>query len=124
MTKNEKLEGLKAFLTENGISFKENTNYCKDVLIDVFLPDFGIAVHVSDDADQDFFRRTKRRYRPFFVREEESVEFIIEKMQNCISDIMMKRQKTFEKNNRREDVKAEEPKRRKRVRIVCERVTI
>lgn len=135
MTNEEKLEGLKAFLTENGIKFIENYKSGLHVLMDLKLPDYMIAVHLSDDKDDEFYHRTFRQYKPFFIRESETPDFIIEKMQNCITDIMVKRQKIYEKKQKKEEGKriaaeyerrhqeklaaraaAEKPK-RKRVRI-------
>lgn len=121
MTKKEKFEHLKEFLQEQKISFLENCKTRLGVIMDLEVVKFRIAVHVSDETDDDFFKNTRRRYKPFFIREEESMEFIIEKMQNCICDVMMQRQKNFERKNAKADEKkepeAEAPK-RKRQRIV------
>ena len=142
MTNKEKLEDLKVFLTENGIKFIEGYKSGLHVLMDLKLPDYMIAVHLSDDKDDEFYHRTFRQYKPFFIRESETPDFIIEKMQNCITDIMVKRQKIYEKKQKKEEGKriaaeyerrhqeklaaraaAEKPK-RKRVRIpMAERVT-
>ena len=135
MNNNQKLEALKAFLTKNRIEFQENyySKNCK-AEIDLLVVPNMIGVHLSDENDQMFFEKTKKSIHPFFIREEESVEFIIEKMQNCIIKDMQYKQKKLngqrieEANRKRHDEKlmkkagADKPK-RKRVRIpMAERV--
>ena len=102
MSNEEKLEGLKTFLTENKIRFIENYESGLKVKMDLKLPEYKIAVHLSDEHDNEFYKKTFRVYKPFFIRESETPEFIIEKMQNCLTDIMVKRQKDYEKEKRRE----------------------
>ena len=131
MSKQEKLEALKAFLEENKIEYDLNyeSKGCK-VMFDLRVIKQKIVVHMSDDHDQEFYLNTRRKYHPFFIREGETVEFIIEKMQNCLYDCMMSQQKKIdgkrlnsenyvrhmEKVNKKAQ-KAEKPK-RKRQRIV------
>lgn len=138
MSNREKLEALKEFLAENKVRFIEGYKSGLGVTMDLKLPEYLVAVHLSDDNDDSFYKKTFRKYKPFFIRESETVDFIIEKMQNCLTDIMVRRQKIYDKEKRREiaaanwkrheeklSAKAEEemPK-RKRVRIpVAERVT-
>lgn len=119
MENKEKLKALIAFLTENNLNFEENHfSRSKKINIDLVVYPYRIAVHLSDDTDKVFFNKTKRHYHPFFIRDNESVEFVLEKMQNCIIDEMKKIQERFNKAN-------EKPaeKKRKRVRITAERVT-
>ena len=119
MENKEKLEAVKAFLTENNLNFEENHfSKSRKINIDLVVYPYRIAVHLSDDTDRVFFNKTKRHYHPFFIRENESVDFVLEKMQNCIIDEMKKVQERFNKAN-------EKPveKKRKRVRITAERVT-
>jgi hypothetical protein len=119
MENKEKLEAVKAFLTENNLNFEENHfSRSKKINIDLVVYPYRIAVHLSDDTDRVFFNKTKRHYHPFFIRDNESEEFVLEKMQNCIIDEMKKIQERFNKAN---DKPAE--KKRKRVRITAERVT-
>ena len=101
MTKEEKLEALKAFLTENNVKFVEN-HYSKTnkLTFDVLIKDLRIAVHLSDENDQAFYHKIYKYYKPFFIRESESVDFVIEKMQNCIYDRMMLMQRKMEKANK------------------------
>ena len=119
MENKEKLKALIAFLTENNLNFEENHfSRSKKINIDLVVYPYRIAVHLSDDKDREFFNKTKRHYHPFFIRDNESEEFVLEKMQNCIIDEMKKIHERFNKAN-------EKPveKKRKRVRITAERVT-
>ena len=120
MTNQEKLEKLKEWLKDNNIPFDENhksrsTGFTFDLRVKKPL----IAVCISSEKDNEIFNRIKRTYAPFFIRESESPEFIIEKMQNCIIEEMKKRQQALMEN--KEKPVAE--KKRKRVRITAERVT-
>lgn len=139
MTNKEKLEALKAFLSENNLDYEDNYK-AKVADIDLLVTKHSIAVHLSDKHDQEFFNKTKYHYKPFFIRDEETVDFILEKMQNCIIDRMQKQQKKLEglqiakenlkrheanllKKSAKTETIPEKPK-RKRVRIpVAERVT-
>ena len=132
MTNKKKLEVLKAFLTENGIEFVENRwSRSAKMTIDLYVWKYRIYVHISDENDDEFFNRTKGHTHPFFIRDNETVEFVIEKMQNCILDIMKREQRRInglrqnEENQKRHDEKVMEKAKtkRKRVRIpVAERV--
>lgn len=94
----EKLNGLMKFLDENNIMYVKNGTV-KGFPADLIIPKMRVAVHLSDMNDQLFFKRMiKSRFNPFFIRDTESAEFILEKIQNCIFDIMMARQKKLEKS--------------------------
>lgn len=98
MSNKEKLEALKAFLTENNVKFVEN-HYSKTnkLTFDLLIKDLQIAVHLSDKNDQTFYKKIYRYYKPFFIRESETADFVIEKMQNCIVERMTFLQRKFEK---------------------------
>lgn len=98
MSNREKLEVLKTFLKENNIPFKENVTR-KGQRLDLFIGKYLICVRLSDENDQKFYEVIKYFYRPFFIRESETAEFVVEKMQNLIIDIMKKRQKKTMKKN-------------------------
>ena len=107
MTKKEKFELLKSFLKENKFDFIENyVSSRTGVVMDLRVVKFQIAVHLSDEHDQEFFEKLRGVYHPFFIRDSESPDFIIEKMQNCITDIMLCRQKHYENVQKRKDEKA------------------
>lgn len=102
MTNKEKLEALKAFLTENNVKFVENHfSKTNNLTFDLLIRDLRIAVHLSDGNDQTFYRKIFKYYKPFFIRENETSDFIIEKMQNCIVDRMTWLQRKFERKNNR-----------------------
>ena len=102
MTNKEKLEALKQWLTENKVKFEENHySKTKSITFDLLIAAHRIVVHLSDEKDQAFYKKVRKYYKPFFIREGETVEFIIEKMQNCIADQMVQAQKQFENEQKR-----------------------
>ena len=129
MDKKEKLEALKNFLREKNVSYKEDKVATNGMKIDLFVRNYGIAVHLSDDTDQTFFKSTKKLYNPFFIRDEETIEFILEKMQNCMARITNERTEREDraKKHEAENIEkieiAEMKPKRKRVRIQAERVS-
>ena len=99
MDNKEKLETLKTWLTENGYKYKENVEFVgqqADLMVD--YP--RIAVHVGDS--NEFFRKVKYKAAPFFIRDYETVEFIIEKMTNCISQAIEGKRKRGEERKAKE----------------------
>lgn len=89
MTNEEKLEVLKNFLKENNIKFYNGYNGKKlKILPDLYIPKHRIMVKISDANDQEFYNSVKYGWHPLFIRDEESVDFVIEKMQNLIIGIM------------------------------------
>jgi hypothetical protein len=137
MTNKEKLEALKAFLIENKIEFEENyKSRSKHVVFDLRIGSPRIAIIISNNLDNETYRKIRKGYDPFLIRDNETVEFIIEKMKNCIVDRMMLEQKRMERETKKKEARcfaaecerrhqeklarkttAKKPK-RKRVRIV------
>ena len=125
MTNKEKLEALKSFLKENGIEYFENHKSSFGVMIDLKLPKQNIAVFVSNGKDYEEKCYNAEHhgckiywtYKPFFIRESESVEFVLEKMQNCIVERMQHFQRQFEKKCKKAAAKVVEQPKRKRTRI-------
>ena len=115
MTNQEKLEELKKFLQENGLKFFENYNSRTfGIRMDLKVRKLRIAVFISDGDPQHENalvyaprRRVSKRnannkylttmYNPFFIRESDSMEFVIEKMQNTIVKRMVQLQKIWDK---------------------------
>lgn len=93
MTNEDKLERLKMFLDENSIKY--HVVHKKGALRNLFIPKYCISVHISDDRDREFFEHN-RWYNPFFIRDEESADFIIEKMQHTIIRVMQFMQQNYE----------------------------
>ena len=89
MSDKEKLKALKKFLKDRGISYWKNVSTKFGVTLDLSLMVNGwlIAVHLSDDNDNEFYKKIVHCYKPFFIRDDESVEFVIEKMTNLISEL-------------------------------------
>ena len=83
MTNKEKLEVLKGFLKENNIPFKEKVMQ-RGQKFDLYISKFGICVRLSDENDQRFYEKIKYIVHPLFIRENETPEFVVEKMQNLI----------------------------------------
>ena len=114
MEKNDnqkKLKALKNWLKENNITFVDNHVSDFGVKMEVMIPKLNIAVFLSDgnkDEENKKYnagtgkRKLFRVYRPFFIRESESLEFVLEKLQNCCFDRMMWLQKTFENKNKKQ----------------------
>lgn len=96
MSNEEKLKVLENFLKENNIVFKKDI-YCKGQHLHIFIPEHKICVRISDRYDQLFYYKIRRKMHPLFIRSNETPEFIVEKMQNLIIDLMQKKQKEFEK---------------------------
>ena len=114
MTNEEKLEALKAFLSENNVNYIENHTSKYGLTMALKLPDQMIAVFLSEDGkDSEYENRIyhwrsgrnymNNVYRVFFIREEETPEFVLEKMQNCIIDIMTRKQRKLEWEKRHEE---------------------
>lgn len=110
LTNEEKLEELKKFLQENNVKYLESHHsQAFDLNIDLQLWDLKIAVFLSDGNYEKETAivekvslygkdvRLKYIYNPFFIRESESMEFILEKMQNCIIKRMTLMQKIWNK---------------------------
>ena len=93
---NKKLKALKGWLKENNISYKESYVSGNGIKMDLWIVGLLIAVHVGDD-DGVFYKKTHKWCKPFFIRESESVEFILEKIQNCAYDQMLYLQRKWEK---------------------------
>lgn len=113
MTNKEKLKALKRFLRENNLRFIENYHSKTfDVDMTIKIKKLRIAVFLSND-DRNYelsmvFAKSRfngqplfTMYNPFFIRESETEDFIIEKMQNCIISRMQLLQKKWQKKQER-----------------------
>lgn len=89
--KNEtKLKKVIEFLKENNINYIE----CKKRYghSDVFLPDTRVAIKVDGEDRYHFYKTHKRRSYPVFIRDEDTLKFVLEKIQNTIVKSMLKEQ--------------------------------
>lgn len=103
MTNEQKLEAVKNWLTENNIEFTENYVTKTKLRIDLWLPKLYIAIHLDDDYSERFYKKTFRWCKPFFIRDSETKAFVMEKIQNCCYDQMLRMQKIFERKQNKEN---------------------
>lgn len=101
MTNREKLKAVKRFLKENGLKFY--TNFVSregERHPDVYLPSYKVMVKVSEgkEKDDEFFLAVRRKYHPLFIRDNEDVDFVLEKLQNLIIVLMNRSQRTHQKS--------------------------
>lgn len=93
--KNEtKLKKLMAWLDENGIEYNVKTArkhkmYCHSNL---FIPKFTVSVKIEGKDDEMYFK-THRSRNPVFIRDKDTPKFVIEKVQNTITQSMLNLQK-------------------------------
>lgn len=93
MTAEEKIEALKRHLDESGINYKENHKSQFGITIDLKIVKYRVAVFISRGEEQDSTiihskngqMKFQSVYRPVFVRESDTAEFLIEKCDNCIA---------------------------------------
>ena len=101
MTNNQKakLDVLVNFLTENKIHFFTTFKGKTPVKADIYVPKFRIMVKVSEGKEKDdiFYNNVKYHFHPLFIREIETKEFVLEKMQNLIIDLMKKQHIKYNK---------------------------
>ena len=103
-----KVKALEAFLKENGMSYYAGFKSKKhDIKGQLYVPMHRIIVKVSEGKEKDdaYYHKVKYIYRPLFIRDEETSEFIIEKMKNLIIDIMKRKQERFERMNEKKQGK-------------------
>lgn len=102
ITNEQKLEAVKTWLTENNIEFKENHLTRVGLKIDLWVPKLFIAIHIDDAESNAFYKKTFKWCKPFFIRDSETKAFVLEKLQNCCYDQMLRMQKLFEKKQNKE----------------------
>jgi len=93
MNNEEKLECLKNWLTENGYKFILDSNHKKaGVHFDLLVVDYAIIVKMVNNTDEEvsYFQSVRNYGHPLFIRESETAEFVIEKMNNTIVRIHKK----------------------------------
>ena len=102
MTNKEKLDEVVKFLEKEDIDFVLRPESVK-TKSNIYIPQWKIGVKVEDECSQDYFNRHKRFIGIVFIRESETAEFILEKLQAVIIKQMMAAQRKFLKKFR-EDV--------------------
>ena len=107
MTNQQKLEALKAFLQENGFKYKCDYKSNNGARADLYIGRFRIMVRLSREGDQKFFLKTRYYYHPFFIRDNETKDFVLEKMQNLIIKCMQEEQAGYQRQYDKEHAKRE-----------------
>lgn len=83
---NKKKKELISYLQKSGYLYEENALLGKaGVIADVFVPKYNIIFKVGDS--EVFYNRTKKRYWPIFIRDNEDIDFIIEKFNNTVKAV-------------------------------------
>lgn len=101
--KNEtKLKKVIAFLEENNVKYRQHKNVWFGHS-DVFLPDTRVAIKIDGEDRKRFYETHKGKCYPVFIRDDESLKFILEKLQNTIVKSMMKEQKTLMRERQKEE---------------------
>lgn len=109
ITNEKKLEAVKNWLSENGIPYFENYRSGFGVTLDLKVPSLMIAVFLSDDnRDKETEKCNARKghwplrwtYQPFFIRESETKDFVLKKLQNCCYERMIYMQRKWEKRQK------------------------
>lgn len=91
MKEEAKLDALRVWLHDHHIGYNEAYNL-DGVECDLWISLYRIAVIAdASRADEVYPRLTQNHARAFFIRETESNDFVVEKMQNCIKDVRLKR---------------------------------
>lgn len=98
MTNKEKLDEVVKFLEKEGIDFVLRPESVK-TKSNIYIPQWKIGVKVEDECSQDYFNRHKRFIDIVFIRESETVEFVLEKLQTVIVRRMMAAQRKFLKKS-------------------------
>lgn len=91
------LSRLKEFLDEKNIECVIPKNAGKKGHSDLFLPSFRIYIKLQGEDDELFYKTHHIGVHPIFIRDGETPEFVLEKVQNTIIRIMQKKQAAFEK---------------------------
>ena len=99
VTNEQKLEAVKIWLSENNIEFKENHVTRAGLTMSLWVPKLFIAIHVGDDPDSVFYKKTYKWCHPFYIRSNETQDFVLEKLQNCCYEQMLFLQKKWERKN-------------------------
>lgn len=85
-----KLEVIKDFLKENNIKYVENHHHKQSrVDIPLYVPAHRVGVRIGDS--QEWFLKSKRKFYPIFIRDEDTKAKVLEKIQNTIVKSMVKR---------------------------------
>lgn len=83
----EKTDAIKAFCQRKGIEYWEDVHVGNTgIIIPLYLPKYRIAVRIGDDSQ--WYDTVKRCVHPIFIRETDTVTFVLEKVKNTISSYL------------------------------------
>ena len=79
----EKQDAVKEYCKSKGIEFWDDVRIGNTgVIIPLYLPKYRIAVRIGDS--RQWYDAVKRCTHPIFIRNDDTVEFVIEKVKNTI----------------------------------------
>lgn len=87
MSNQEKLEALKAVLQQTNTEYWENVSVSKGdkvIIIPLYLPKQRIAVRIGDD--DVWYHQLRQFVHPVIIRDVDTVQFVIEKVNNTIEN--------------------------------------
>lgn len=96
-----KLEKVKLFLDENNIKYEEREKRFGHS--DLWIPKARVAIKIEGDDSMAFFETHNKTCCPVFIREDETLEFVIEKLQAAIVKSMMKQQQNLMRRMEKEE---------------------
>ena len=106
MKNQTKLERLKLFLDENGIEYHVPNHAGRYGRSDLYIPRWRIAIKVNREGykeDAYFFKRHRGYARPIYIRTEDSMAFVREKVQNVLIKAMKETQNRIVRAQRKRE---------------------
>ena len=99
MTNKEKLEEVAKFLKNEKINYVLRPD---DVVkkSNLYIPKWKIGVKIEDENAERYFRTHKRYISVVFIRDTETADFVVEKVQTVIVQRMIAAQRKFMKKSR------------------------
>ncbi len=103
MTNREKLNYIAKWLGSQHIGYVYRKKH-QPGKSDVFLPRYNVYIKIAGEDDVEFFE--KHRTFPVFIRDEETAEFVLEKVQSTIIKSMTRRQSVLMRQAKKEETKS------------------
>ena len=112
MTNEEKLEALKKWMWDNQVYFVPNHfSHSTQVMMPIKVTRHRVAIFVGDN--DEIYRKVRKAYYPIFIRDTDSLEFVIEKVQNTITKSMLAKHNRMLKDEIKEQNRAMEREKEK-----------
>ncbi len=100
MKNQTKLKKLMAWLDQNGIEYRAieewRGKHHRYMRSDLFIPVYMVSVKIDDKQTPKWYQRHKWR-NPVVIRDTDTPRFVIEKVQNVITRVMIGRQRHYMK---------------------------